>query len=118
MSLPSRRASHSVFFLPRCAIHPALRSLPTRRSSDLLCGDRLTLYATVEGETITSLQFEGEGCAISEIEEHTSELQSRGHLVCRLLLEKQKEGIGQDLTERRSSTLTGLMTLSHATTVR
>src|SRR5690625_7864769 len=65
MSLPSRRASHSVFFLPRCAIHPALRSLPTRRSSDLLCGDRLTLYATVEGETITSLQFEGEGCAIS-----------------------------------------------------
>src|SRR5690625_3704082 len=83
-----------------------------------LCGDRLTLYATVEGETITSLQFEGEGCAISEIEEHTSELQSRGHLVCRLLLEKQKEGIGQDLTERRSSTLTGLMTLSHATTVR
>src|SRR5690625_6416056 len=25
-----------------------------------------------------------------EIEEHTSELQSRGHLVCRLLLEKKK----------------------------
>src|SRR5690625_5933725 len=25
-------------------------------------------------------------------EEHTSELQSRGHLVCRLLLEKKKEG--------------------------
>src|SRR5690625_6880856 len=28
--------------------------------------------------------------ARSEIEEHTSELQSRGHLVCRLLLEKNK----------------------------
>src|SRR5690625_6853056 len=26
-----------------------------------------------------------------EIEEHTSELQSRGHLVCRLLLEKKKQ---------------------------
>src|SRR5690625_6921531 len=26
-------------------------------------------------------------------EEHTSELQSRGHLVCRLLLEKQKQTI-------------------------
>src|SRR5207253_9547643 len=26
-------------------------------------------------------------------EEHTSELQSRGHLVCRLLLEKKKESI-------------------------
>src|SRR5439155_14555438 len=27
-------------------------------------------------------------------EEHTSELQSRGHLVCRLLLEKKKEAAG------------------------
>src|SRR5690625_5507168 len=28
--------------------------------------------------------------ALSRSEEHTSELQSRGHLVCRLLLEKKK----------------------------
>src|SRR5439155_24337309 len=28
-------------------------------------------------------------------EEHTSELQSRGHLVCRLLLEKKKESPGR-----------------------
>src|SRR5690625_5975627 len=28
---------------------------------------------------------------LSRSEEHTSELQSRGHLVCRLLLEKKKE---------------------------
>src|SRR5690625_6247576 len=27
-------------------------------------------------------------------EEHTSELQSRGHLVCRLLLEKKKSSVG------------------------
>src|SRR5690625_5381153 len=27
-------------------------------------------------------------------EEHTSELQSRGHLVCRLLLEKKNNGLG------------------------
>src|SRR5690625_6007745 len=30
------------------------------------------------------------GFAIKRSEEHTSELQSRGHLVCRLLLEKKK----------------------------
>src|SRR5437660_3146577 len=30
-------------------------------------------------------------------EEHTSELQSRGHLVCRLLLEKKKSQIGDTL---------------------
>src|SRR5690625_6289598 len=33
-------------------------------------------------------------------EEHTSELQSRGHLVCRLLLEKKKKNkTGEDATE-------------------
>src|SRR5439155_24315722 len=33
------------------------------------------------------------GCgALDRSEEHTSELQSRGHLVCRLLLEKKKDG--------------------------
>src|SRR5437870_10802291 len=31
-------------------------------------------------------------------EEHTSELQSRGHLVCRLLLEKKKKKITQTQT--------------------
>src|SRR5690625_6189830 len=30
-------------------------------------------------------------------EEHTSELQSRGHLVCRLLLEKKKESTDQQI---------------------
>src|SRR5207253_11418499 len=31
------------------------------------------------------------GCGRLRSEEHTSELQSRGHLVCRLLLEKKNE---------------------------
>src|SRR5690625_1624280 len=31
-------------------------------------------------------------------EEHTSELQSRGHLVCRLLLEKKKQQTTQEVT--------------------
>src|SRR5690625_5817937 len=33
-------------------------------------------------------------------EEHTSELQSRGHLVCRLLLEKKKDTYRQEKHER------------------
>src|SRR5689334_23787136 len=33
------------------------------------------------------------GCAGFEMEEHTSELQSQFHLVCRLLLEKKKKKI-------------------------
>jgi nitrogen fixation NifU-like protein len=31
-----------------------------------LCGDRLTLYLKVEGETIADVSFEGAGCAISK----------------------------------------------------
>src|SRR5437870_10138639 len=34
-------------------------------------------------------------------EEHTSELQSRGHLVCRLLLEKKKKNIHQHFSDCR-----------------
>src|SRR2546422_5791878 len=37
----------------------------------------------------------GEACALGRSEEHTSELQSRLHLVCRLLLEKKKEMISK-----------------------
>src|SRR5207253_3819441 len=43
--------------------------------------------------------------ATSRSEEHTSELQSRGHLVCRLLLEKKKN---QLLTERSTSQISRL----------
>jgi nitrogen fixation NifU-like protein len=31
-----------------------------------LCGDRLDLYATVTGDVITDLAFQGSGCAISK----------------------------------------------------
>src|SRR5437870_10173553 len=34
------------------------------------------------------------GAKLRRSEEHTSELQSRGHLVCRLLLEKKKNDLG------------------------
>src|SRR5690625_2624771 len=36
------------------------------------------------------VEVEYQGQTIKRSEEHTSELQSRGHLVCRLLLEKKK----------------------------
>src|SRR5207253_4361716 len=36
-------------------------------------------------------KWEARGTKVLRSEEHTSELQSRGHLVCRLLLEKKKK---------------------------
>ncbi|MGZ8781711.1 MAG: iron-sulfur cluster assembly scaffold protein, partial [Thermoanaerobaculia bacterium] len=31
-----------------------------------LCGDRLSLYVKVEGDTIADISFQGSGCAISK----------------------------------------------------
>src|SRR5947209_12598379 len=40
----------------------------------------------------------GPRCAVARSEEHTSELQSRQYLVCRLLLEKKKQNRSEDNT--------------------
>src|SRR5437870_7054659 len=40
---------------------------------------------------VTDPMMRGLQMALFRSEEHTSELQSRGHLVCRLLLEKKKQ---------------------------
>src|SRR5690625_4612588 len=41
--------------------------------------------------TISLIDFSAVAGTVGRSEEHTSELQSRGHLVCRLLLEKKKK---------------------------
>src|SRR5947209_16491573 len=81
--------------------HRNLHSFPTRRSSDL---SRLLLHALCKldggkveqrsGRTdVPQFQLDGlgDGGVGERSEEHTSELQSRQYLVCRLLLEKKKE---------------------------
>src|SRR5690625_5421928 len=54
-------------------------------------GDRDVAYQHIY-EAMTFLQRAGVSAIglVGRSEEHTSELQSRGHLVCRLLLEKKK----------------------------
>src|SRR5437660_4350146 len=47
-----------------------------------------------------------DGGAPSRSEEHTSELQSRGHLVCRLLLEKKKKTIYTNILNTNKSSIT------------
>src|SRR5439155_20147246 len=91
---------------------PALHSFPPRRSSDLYFAPSAvaTLPAIISKSpnfarnasiapaittewpwamSITSTSVPARNSA-TRSEEHTSELQSRGHLVCRLLLEKKK----------------------------
>src|SRR5205814_9245653 len=89
------------------ATHRHLHSFPTRRSSDLrsIAKRRVLVVGTggCAAEVLdelkrgkrapfTMLGLVGEGCEVPQhrSEEHTSELQSLRHLVCRLLLEKKK----------------------------
>src|SRR5439155_3961090 len=55
-----------------------------------LAEDVGTVVNAVEVDRLAVVAFP---CAVRRSEEHTSELQSRGHLVCRLLLEKKKNVI-------------------------
>src|SRR5690625_6430229 len=76
------------FFAACGPAHRVLRSFPTRRSSDLDGGRRRAAGAHARRRPPAGAAGRrGRGRLRSE--EHTSELQSRGHLVCRLLLEKK-----------------------------
>src|SRR5690606_39644543 len=95
LALPSP-AVPSLFSAPRC--HRVPPSFPTRRSSDLI--DLETLLATersraqgVEPAVIARSNFKDAAFWNVRSEEHTSELQSRENLVCRLLLEKKKSAL-------------------------
>src|SRR5205814_8230517 len=95
------------------AHHRDLHSFPTRRSSDLLGDIDLLLrpsdlpavtgwlrdrgYKPVSSSSpffsrgVVSFDLHTEIVGSERSEEHTSELQSLRHLVCRLLLEKKKK---------------------------
>src|SRR5439155_19603792 len=89
--------SFSFFFF---FIDPAPTEIYTLSLHDALpiCGGEISsAFIRLSPREREVLQLMAEGRATKEIahdlrsEEHTSELQSRGHLVCRLLLEKKKK---------------------------
>src|SRR2546428_3993748 len=80
---------------------PRSTLFPTRRSSDLALDLRLMRPDDVAKAVVQEARRAGElfvahatrsrgGAPAKRSEEHTSELQSRSDLVCRLLLEKKK----------------------------
>src|SRR5690625_5828322 len=78
--------------------HPRhILSFPTRRSSDLSCGSSTSRCCWAASPSGCSCGARARGCPSRSpapsprSEEHTSELQSRGQLVCRLLLEKKNK---------------------------
>src|SRR5206468_10960347 len=86
------------FFFYCYGAHRDLHSFPTRRSSDLERlgpNGRIDAHQDVESGRRSGLPAQPSlPCQVGQSarsEEHTSELQSRSDLVCRLLLEKKKE---------------------------
>src|SRR5437899_7940802 len=73
------------FFFAWTVEHQDLPSFPTRRSSDLERREHQEQQLGTHAGRLVDAQH-----ACRRSEEHTSELQSLRHLVCRLLLEKKK----------------------------
>src|SRR5438309_6477578 len=85
------------FFFYYSAAHRDLHSFPTRRSSDLAVqrqldrvGGQWFLYELFDRQRQSTRRSHAQ-CPLGRSEEHTSELQSQFHLVCRLLLEKKNQ---------------------------
>src|SRR5699024_12351137 len=92
--VPPSYCDSLISFLPCYHDHPDLHSFPTRRSSDLSqCARTPTGGHTEIATNLANLDelHLTEAIGTLRSEEHTSELQSRFDLVCRLLLEKKKK---------------------------
>src|SRR5690606_40520092 len=98
-----------------CWVHRDRRSFPTRRSSDLTVSWKISIAKEANRPDLPRQKMHIDVCAIPSFdiekrplinhydivvptegilvrsEEHTSELQSRENLVCRLLLEKKNK---------------------------
>src|SRR5690606_41967386 len=84
-----------LFFFSCSGAHRDLHSFPTRRSSDLKLPQPDARHGASARRPGERRRAAGRGAArggpMTRSEEHTSELQSRENLVCRLLLEKKKK---------------------------
>src|SRR5207253_10193801 len=84
--------------LPIYPVHPVLQAVVL--ASDVKLPERVlrhlrSLQDHLVQQRVVAARDRVDGVLIHRVrsEEHTSELQSRGHLVCRLLLEKKKNKI-------------------------
>src|SRR3712207_7902217 len=94
---------------PRSTLFPyttLFRSRSTAGASALLLNTNPVMVALLAwpmlGEPLRGSSLAGTALAVAGVrsEEHTSELQSRQYLVCRLLLEKKKKTKTSDLKRR------------------
>src|SRR2546422_8531685 len=87
------------------SLHDAL-PISRRGALEAGCAAGQTLAPTAAARATTGQQYRSPRTRSSRSEEHTSELQSRLHLVCRLLLEKKKK----NTQEKRACILENICT--------
>src|SRR5207253_6831214 len=93
-SFPTRRSS-DLAMIDSCYVTPAhpgraeTRPLPMTKRDITAVLEEIAFLLELKGENPFKVKAYETGARVieSRSEEHTSELQSRGHLVCRLLLE-------------------------------
>src|SRR3989449_2004857 len=76
------------------------------------------MAATMSSERKPTVWIFGETSSPTRSEEHTSELQSRLHLVCRLLLEKKKNAHKQPGTSSTGNNITNIPTSNYSQGIR
>src|SRR2546421_1498246 len=96
-----RRPPRSTLF-PYTTLFRSEETLPGGSEAILLVEDDPTMRSVAQGLL----------AKVGRSEEHTSELQSRSDIVCRLLLEKKKETIGTPLPTYTARTPIGPCPLS------
>src|SRR5947199_4422355 len=95
-----RRPPRSTLFPYTTLFRSVLKQIPAAPDADGIVYDPISRHVfVIEGDSgsITVIDHE-------RSEEHTSELQSLRHLVCRLLLEKKKKKNKQDKIRRVAET--------------
>src|SRR5690349_22532463 len=90
---------------PRSTLFPYTTLFRSARNRDLICPN-VQVVGGLGADRIVSTKIQRARRNRTRSEEHTSELQSRRDLVCRLLLEKKK-------TRRKASEFTVMITLRY-----
>src|SRR5215510_6638507 len=91
--LSARFFSRDAFSFSVCFFFFFFNDTATTEIYTLSLHDALPICALISSVRLPAQRYHhrsGNGKGTPRSEEHTSELQSRGHLVCRLLLEKKK----------------------------
>src|SRR5207249_5271834 len=113
--LSTRLRSGCILFFSNTAATPEIYTLSLhdalpisknvlRRSGTRTCGSKRTAsWPQISGRSVVRAG----GVPLKRSEEHTSELQSRFDLVCRLLLEKKKRALSHNYTVPRAMCSTG-----------